>query len=101
MLEAGDITPVEIEFRPTRYESRENRSRHHFFCRRCEEAYRLDDAPFASMDHKLPTCKVEDYHLILYGICEACLHLAPSPGSLQHTGMMDGRFGHGPSMQPA
>lgn len=72
-LDAGKITSVEIHNQPPRYEQMTLRSHLHFYCRRCDELYRIHEPAFAPEISASPIGRIDDYSMVFYGFCEQCL----------------------------
>jgi len=68
----GDIVPVEIPGRPTRYESAGKSHHHHFACTGCDRTYELEGCP-GNVDRLAPAgFQVDAHDIILYGRCADC-----------------------------
>lgn len=75
LLEAGEVTAVELPGEPTRYESAHRGHHHHFHCSCCQQVFDIPGCP-PHLDQFVPKgYQVVRHELTLYGICAQCSEL--------------------------
>lgn len=72
LVEAGELTPVDVPGEPPRYEPGGKDHHHHFHCTRCGRVFEVEDCPGRLRDLAPPGFRVEGHHLTLYGVCAEC-----------------------------
>ena len=72
LLKDGWLIPVQLPGEPARYEVAGKTHHHHFHCRDCNNVFEIEGCP-GNFSRYVPSgFRLEDHHLILYGICKAC-----------------------------
>ena len=72
LVEAGELTAVDVPGEPPRYEPAGKDHHHHFHCTRCGRVFEVEDCPGKLQDLAPRGFRVEGHHLTLYGACAEC-----------------------------
>jgi len=81
LVDAGDVTTVDVPGQPARYEPAGKGHHHHFHCTVCERLYEVDGCPGNLAGLAPPGFSVTGHDLTLIGICRACGGRRRSPPS--------------------
>ena len=72
LVENGWLQTVSLPGAPDRYELVCKRHHHHFYCRKCDGVYDIEDCPSGIQEISPVGFEVESHEIILYGLCVDC-----------------------------
>lgn len=72
LVEAGELTAVELPGLPDRYEAAGKHHHHHFHCRECDRVYEVEACPGGMRGLAPSGFQLEGHEVFLFGRCSGC-----------------------------